>query len=68
VSALGPEGDNDKMDSDPSSSTKRDNSPPLDFKDEFVNDRAENGSENCGSTPPRDRDQLEPEDMRSHSE
>jgi len=69
MGALGPEGDSDKMDSDPSSSTKRDNSPPLDYKDEFIHEpHPENGSENCSSTSPRDRDQLEPEDMRSHSE
>lgn len=72
MSIHGHEGDSDKMDSDPGSSSVKRETPPLDFKDDYIREdreRPENGSGKCSSTPPREREPMEAEEIvRSHSE
>ncbi|CAG7717197.1 unnamed protein product [Allacma fusca] len=66
ISGNGNELDSDKMDSDPGSSIKQEHSPPLvDEKDDSNHLHDEhNGSENCSSTSPRDRDPSENDEGR----
>jgi hypothetical protein len=71
MSGNGNEADSDKMDSDPGSSIKQEHSPPLvDEKDDsnHAHEHNENGSENCSSTSPRDREPSENEEGRSVSD